>query len=105
MASAWNMFVKKVYHEGKKKNPNFSFGEALTEASQRKAEMTGGMNSGTLAESASFGGSRRRRRSRRTRRKYRGGMNAAPKSEPFSNSATVGGKRRRRKSRKHSRRH
>lgn len=36
MPSEWNMFVKKVFEEGRAKNPNFSFGEALKEASARK---------------------------------------------------------------------
>jgi hypothetical protein len=39
MASAWNMFVKKIYWEGKKKNKNFQFKDALKEASKRKGEM------------------------------------------------------------------
>lgn len=37
--SAWNMFVKKIYHEGHKKNSNYSFKQALTDASKRKGEM------------------------------------------------------------------
>jgi hypothetical protein len=39
MASAWNLFVKKIYWENKKKNKNFQFKEALKEASRRKGEM------------------------------------------------------------------
>jgi hypothetical protein len=39
MASAWNMFVKKIYWENKKKNKNFQFKDALKEASKRKGEM------------------------------------------------------------------
>jgi hypothetical protein len=37
--SAWNDFVKKIYWEEKKKNPNFQFKEALSLASKRKGEM------------------------------------------------------------------
>ena len=37
--SAWNMFVKKIYHEGHKKNSNYSFKQALSDASKRKGEM------------------------------------------------------------------
>ena len=37
--SAWNLFVKKVYSEGKKSNKNYSFKQALTDASRRKGEM------------------------------------------------------------------
>jgi len=39
MASAWNMFVNKVFEEGRMKNKAFSFKEALSEASKRKGEM------------------------------------------------------------------
>lgn len=37
--SAWNDFVKKIYWEGKKKNPNYEFKQALKDASSRKSEM------------------------------------------------------------------
>jgi hypothetical protein len=44
--SAWNMFVKKIYHEGHNKNKNYSFKQALKDASRRKGEM-GNMNNKT----------------------------------------------------------
>jgi hypothetical protein len=37
--SAWNDFVKKIYWEGKKKNPDYKFKQALQDASKRKSEM------------------------------------------------------------------
>ena len=37
--TAWNDFVKKIYHEGHNKNPNYQFKEALKDASRRKGEM------------------------------------------------------------------
>jgi hypothetical protein len=37
--SSWNIFVKKVYQEGKAKNKDYSFKQALTDASKRKGEM------------------------------------------------------------------
>lgn len=37
--SAWNIFVKQVYTEGKAKNPNYEFKQALEDASKRKSEM------------------------------------------------------------------
>jgi len=37
--SAWNDFVKKIYWEGKKSNPDYEFKEALKDASKRKGEM------------------------------------------------------------------
>ena len=42
MLSEWNKFVKKIYRAGKAKNSDFTFGEALKEASKRKQEMKGG---------------------------------------------------------------
>jgi len=39
MPSAWNMFVKKVYEEGKAKDSNYQFKNALKDASKRKGEM------------------------------------------------------------------
>lgn len=40
--SAWNIFVKKVYNEGKSKNKTYKFRDALKDASKRKNEMTSG---------------------------------------------------------------
>ncbi len=39
MPSAWNMFVKKIYEEGKSKDSNYEFKQALKDASKRKSEM------------------------------------------------------------------
>jgi len=39
-ASPWNLFVKKIYHEGHNKNKTYSFKQALQDASKRKGEMT-----------------------------------------------------------------
>ena len=38
-ASPWTKFVKKIYMEMKKKNPNVKLGAAMKEASKRKSEM------------------------------------------------------------------
>ena len=38
-AMKWTGFVKKVYQELKKKDPNAKLGDAMKEASKRKAEM------------------------------------------------------------------
>jgi hypothetical protein len=37
--TAWNDFVKKIYHEGHNKDSNYSFKQALKDASARKGEM------------------------------------------------------------------
>lgn len=39
MRSAWNEFVSKIFKEGKQKNPNYKFKDALKDASRRKSEM------------------------------------------------------------------
>jgi hypothetical protein len=44
MASTWNLFVKKIYHEGRGKNKNYSFKQALKDASKRKGEMSTSMS-------------------------------------------------------------
>jgi hypothetical protein len=57
--SAWTNFVKKVFMEGKKKNPAFQFKDAMKEASKRKSEM------GTTTKKART--SKKRGKSRRKR--------------------------------------
>ena len=37
--SDWNIFVKNIYAEEKKKNPKYEFKNALKDASRRKSEM------------------------------------------------------------------
>jgi hypothetical protein len=37
--SKWTSFVKKIYQEMKKKNPNVKLGDAMKAASKRKSEM------------------------------------------------------------------
>jgi hypothetical protein len=37
--SSWNIFVKKIYQEGHSKNKDYSFKQALSDASKRKGEM------------------------------------------------------------------
>ena len=63
--SAWNMFVKKVYQEGKRKNKNYSFKQALNDASKRKSEMGKSKKGGAMPalSPADFTGGRTRRRS------------------------------------------
>ena len=58
MASAWNLFVKKIFHEGKKNNKSYSFKEALKDASRRKGEM-GSMSSSLSGKTAKKSRSKR----------------------------------------------
>jgi hypothetical protein len=61
--SAWNIFVKKVYQEGKRKNKNYSFKQALNDASKRKGEMSKKGGAMTPLSPAEFKGGKTRRRS------------------------------------------
>ena len=64
--SDWNIFVKKVYAEGKAKDSNYAFKDALTDASKRKSEMTS-MKSVT-ASGVKKGKSKKSRKSRKSRK-------------------------------------
>ncbi len=48
--TAWNDFVKKIYHEGHAKDPNYQFKNALKDASKRKGEMGSSSSSGKTAK-------------------------------------------------------
>jgi hypothetical protein len=45
--SSWNIFVKKIYQEGHSKNKDYSFKQALSDASRRKGEMGSNTGMGT----------------------------------------------------------
>ena len=49
--SSWNLFVKKVFFEGKATNKNYSFKQALTDASKLKSE--GKMDSNKMSSNKS----------------------------------------------------
>ena len=63
--SSWNLFVKKIYAEGKKSDKNYSFKKALSDASRRKGEM-GSMTSSS-SSSKSKKATKKRRMSRRSK--------------------------------------
>ena len=44
--TAWNDFVKKIYHEGHSKDSSYQFKQALKDASKRKSEMGSSSSSG-----------------------------------------------------------
>jgi len=62
----WNIFVKKVYSEGKSKNSSYAFKDALRDASKRKGEM--GSSSGTKKMGKSKSRHNRGRKGTRRRR-------------------------------------
>jgi hypothetical protein len=68
--SAWNDFVKKIYWENHKKNSNYSFKDALKEASKRKGEMgtASGKSKKANKSKGKKGGKRRATRKHRTRK-------------------------------------
>jgi hypothetical protein len=65
--TAWNDFVKKIYHEGHAKDPNYQFKNALKDASKRKGEM-GSSSSGSSSSSSSSEG-KTAKKSRKGRKK------------------------------------
>ena len=83
MPSEWNMFVKKIYEEGKAKNSNYEFKQALMDASKRKSEMGRASASGDKSKknkskrsksrsrnlSASMSGGKKSRKNRRRNRR------------------------------------
>lgn len=83
MPSEWNMFVKKIYEEGKAKNSNYEFKQALMDASKRKSEMGRASASGVKSKknkskrsksrsrnlSASMSGGKKSRKNRRRNRR------------------------------------
>ena len=81
MPSAWNMFVKKIYQEGKGKDPKYEFKQALVDASKRKSEM---------GHSASASGVKKHHKRHRTAKRSRGRRASA-------SAAMAGGRRRTRR--------
>jgi len=65
--TAWNDFVKKIYHEGHNKDSNYSFKQALKDASARKSEM-GKTSSVVKTETAMGVKSKTSRKSRKSRK-------------------------------------
>jgi hypothetical protein len=57
----WNIFVKKIFREGKAKNASYAFKDALKDASKRKGEM-GSSQTKKMRKSRKQKGSRTRRR-------------------------------------------
>ena len=95
MPSEWNMFVKKIYHEGKAKNSNYEFEQALKDASKRKSEM-GSVSVKNHKKSSKKGRSRSASMS--------GGLSSVTTAKPPSGPSipSRGGRRTRKR---HSRRH
>jgi hypothetical protein len=69
--TAWNDFVKKIYHEGHNKDSNYSFKQALKDASARKSEMgkTGSVAKTETAMGVKSKSSKKSRKSRKSSKK------------------------------------
>ena len=66
--SEWNLFVKKIFHEGRKNNANYKFKNALEDASKRKSEMSS--NSSVSASASSNASIMSVKRPKHTRRRH-----------------------------------
>ena len=73
MPSEWNMFVKKIYQEGKAKDSNYEFKQALKDASKRKSEMGHSSSASGVKKSKTAKRSRKMGRSRRASASLAGG--------------------------------
>jgi hypothetical protein len=49
--TAWTDFVSKIHKEGQVKDPNYSFKQAMQDASARKGEMNGSSSSSSSIKS------------------------------------------------------
>jgi hypothetical protein len=68
--TAWNDFVKKIYHEGHNKDSDYSFKQALKDASSRKSEMgkPSKMESNEMAMGVKTKSHKKSRKTRKTRK-------------------------------------
>ena len=87
--TAWNDFVKKIYHEGQNKDSSYSFKQALQDASKRKGEMGSSSAASSSASSSSSKKSKKRGKKSKKAGKKRG-----------SKCSKSGGTRKRRKNKK-----
>lgn len=76
--TAWNDFVKKIYHEGHSKNPNYQFKQALKDASKRKNEM-GSSSMGKSKKSCMKSCKKACSKKMKGSMKMKGGMNSVSK--------------------------
>ena len=66
--SRWNLFTRKIFMEGKKKNPKYEFRQALVDASKRKGEMGSSGHASTTKKSHKS--KRRHTRKNRSHRRH-----------------------------------
>jgi len=73
MPSEWNMFVKKIYEEGKSKDSNYEFKQALIDASKRKSEMGHSSASGVKSKQKTISRSKSKSRTKSRTASMKGG--------------------------------
>lgn len=71
--TAWNDFVKKIYHEGHNKDKNYSFKQALQDASKRKGEM----GSSTSTSSSKMSKSKEKKSKKNMKSSKKGGKKSS----------------------------
>ena len=71
MASQWNLFVKKIYKEGKAKNPEYQFRQALVDASEMSSVSSSKSNnkSSKKRRTMSISGGKRKRKGKTQKRR------------------------------------
>jgi len=74
--TAWNDFVKKIYHEGHKKDKNYSFKQALQDGSKRKGEMGSSASSSKMSKSKGKKSKKMKKMSKMTKGGNKCGMKA-----------------------------
>lgn len=73
MPSEWNKFVVKIFNEGRAKDPNYKFKQALVDASKRKSEMGKSSSDSSSKSHTKMSSKRHTRKSSRSSRKKHGG--------------------------------
>jgi len=71
--TAWNDFVKKIYHEGHDKDNNYSFKQALQDASKRKGEMGSSTSSSSSSSKMSKSKGKKSKKMRKMTKMSKGG--------------------------------
>jgi hypothetical protein len=71
--TAWNDFVKKIYHEGHDKDKNYSFKQALQDASKRKGEMGSSTSSSASSSKMSKSKGKKSKKMRKMTKMSKGG--------------------------------
>jgi hypothetical protein len=78
--TAWNDFVKKIYHEGHKKDKNYSFKQALQDGSKRKGEMGSSSSSSSSSSKMSKSKGKKSKKMKKMSKMTKGGNKCGMKA-------------------------